>query len=288
MKKQINLKSFACFILTHGRADNVKTYKTLRAQGYTGKIYLIVDDQDKQLELYKKNYPNEVIVFDKVEIAKKIDVGNNFNNLKSVIYARNVCHDTARQLGLDYFLELDDDYFYFEYPFNINKIYSFNKIKNLDKTFEMFLTFMRDTPTTTIAFAQCGDFIGGRNSSYGSKIFLSRKSMNSFFCKTDRPFQFIGTMNDDVNTYITLGSRGALFFTASFVRLKQADTQQKEGGLTDIYKQYGTYVKSFYSVMYQPSAVKVIMLPTSNRRLHHRISWNNIVPKILREDVKKG
>ena len=33
---------FAAFILTHGRADNVITYNTLRKQGYTGKIILLI------------------------------------------------------------------------------------------------------------------------------------------------------------------------------------------------------------------------------------------------------
>ena len=34
-----------------------------------------------------------------------------------------------------------------------------------------------------------------------------------FFCKTDRPFKFVGRMNDDVNTYVSLGDKGNLFFT---------------------------------------------------------------------------
>ena len=37
---------FAAFILTHGRADDVLTYDTLRRCGYTGKIYLLVDNED--------------------------------------------------------------------------------------------------------------------------------------------------------------------------------------------------------------------------------------------------
>ena len=45
---------FAVFILTHGRANNVITYATLKKQGYTGKIYLMIDDEDKQAEEYKK------------------------------------------------------------------------------------------------------------------------------------------------------------------------------------------------------------------------------------------
>lgn len=45
-------RNFAVFILTHGRADNVYTEKSLREQGYTGKIYYIVDDEDKDQDAY--------------------------------------------------------------------------------------------------------------------------------------------------------------------------------------------------------------------------------------------
>ena len=38
--------NFAAFILTHGRPEHVYTYKTLRSQGYTGQIYIVIDDED--------------------------------------------------------------------------------------------------------------------------------------------------------------------------------------------------------------------------------------------------
>ena len=41
---------FAVFILTHGRANNVKTYATLRNSGYTGKIYLILDTPGRPVQ----------------------------------------------------------------------------------------------------------------------------------------------------------------------------------------------------------------------------------------------
>ena len=49
-------KDFAIFILTHGRSDNVKTYKMLSKVGYSGKTYFIIDDEDDQLENYIKNF----------------------------------------------------------------------------------------------------------------------------------------------------------------------------------------------------------------------------------------
>ena len=49
-------KDFAVFILTHARPDNVKTYTTLKKCGYTGKIYLIVDNEDKSIDKYISNF----------------------------------------------------------------------------------------------------------------------------------------------------------------------------------------------------------------------------------------
>lgn len=47
-------RNFAVFILSHGRAGKVYTFDTLRKQGYTGKIYIIIDNEDEQEAEYKK------------------------------------------------------------------------------------------------------------------------------------------------------------------------------------------------------------------------------------------
>lgn len=36
-----------------------------------------------------------------------------------------------------------------------------------------------------------------------------------------------------------------------------------------------------------PSSVNVSIMKVSNARLHHKIRWNNTVPKIISEDLKK-
>ena len=63
-------KNFAIFILTHGRPNNVITYETLKYSGYTGKTYIVVDDQDETLNEYFKNFDKEqIIVFNKQTVA---------------------------------------------------------------------------------------------------------------------------------------------------------------------------------------------------------------------------
>jgi hypothetical protein len=111
--------------------------------------------------------------------------------------------------------------------------------------------------------------------------------MNSFFCDVDKPFKFMGRINEDVNLYAENGRRGELFITVPRIRLEQKQTQANDGGLTDIYLDLGTYVKSFYSVMYAPSCVKIAEMGVTARRLHHRLSWKNTCPLIIPEEYKK-
>ena len=115
--------------------------------------------------------------------------------------------------------------------------------------------------------------------------------MNSFVFKVnENPLDdtiFVGRMNDDVNTYLTQGKVGKLFFQVSNVSLVQLATQSNTGGNTEAYKAYGTYVKSFYSVMTAPNCCKIDLMGRTDKRLHHKINWNNAVPKILNESFKK-
>ena len=158
--------------------------------------------------------------------------------------------------------------------------------KTLERIFEAMLGFLDASGAATVAFAQGGDFIGGLRGGNFKKRLL-RKAMNSFFCRVDRPIQFRGTMNEDVTTYTTLGSRGELFFTFVDVHIIQIPTQSLGGGMTAAYRESGTYLKTFYSVMSMPSCIKVGMMYSKNSRIHHRIDWECCVPKILNEKYRK-
>jgi hypothetical protein len=283
--------NFAVFILTHGRADKVITYKTLRKCGYTGKIYLLVDSFDKQIDKYKANYGDEVIVFDKQKAIDMTDSGDNQQKHNSVVYARNYNFVVAKELGVDYFLQLDDDYKRFASVFDSELNYiGENVVNDFDNVCKAFVKYIKASKIKSIAFAQSGDFIGGDKCHVMSQLakgIIPRKVMNSFFFATDNPVKFIGRINEDVNLYVSNGLKGDIFITHPFIKLHQAPTQQNSGGLTDIYLDLGTYVKSFYSVMYAPSCVKVHVMGVNQKRIHHRVSWKNAVPMIINERYKK-
>lgn len=280
---------FAVFILTHGRADNVVTFDTLKRLGYSGKWYLIIDDEDDQASLYYKNFGRDhVLMFDKQAVYNDTDTMDNFNDHRAIVYARNESFHIAEKMGLKYFLMLDDDYSDISFRYAEDEKLKARKIKkgDIDKIFEAMLDFLDVSGAKTVAFAQGGDFVGGLNGGRFGKG-LIRKAMNSLFCRVDRPLKFNGTMNEDVTTYTTFGSRGDLFFTFTKMCVMQLPTQSLSGGMTEAYTDGGTYLKTFYSVMSMPSCVKVSMMYTQNSRIHHRINWECCTPKILNEIHRK-
>lgn len=281
---------FAVFILAHGRPDKLITVNALKRCGYTGKYYIILDDEDKTIPQYKHLFgEDKILIFSKSEVLKTFDIMDNFPDKKVVVFARNVCFDFARQLGLTYFAEFEDDYKDFAYRYPDGKSLRRLSVKDFDKVVDIFIDFLEASKARTVAFAQAGEMMGGTQGAVW-RARVKRKAMNTFFFKVGTPaedIKFIGRFNDDVNTYVSLGSRGELFLQCANVNLEQMLTQEQTGGNTDAYLKYGTYSKSFYSVMVNPSCVKVSMMGTSHRRIHHKVQWEYAVPKILSAKYRK-
>lgn len=78
---------FAVLILSHGRADRVYTIPTLRKGGYTGKVYIVVDNEDEQQDEYIARYGKEnVIVFDKLEATLNAWCKRTYKQTFSEVY----------------------------------------------------------------------------------------------------------------------------------------------------------------------------------------------------------
>lgn len=281
-------RNYCVFILSYGRASEVTTLKKLRSQGYTGDTYIVVSDDDPELLSYRQKYGDILIEFNREEAIKETDTDfmDNMSKFDGVVCARNYLFKIAKDMGVDYFIELDDDYSHFAYRYKKDGKLLQRQIKNLDIAFESSFKFLDDTNARVISWSQGGDLIGGISSNWKNKVL--RKAMNSFFCKTDRPFRFFGRINEDTNMYCYYGSRGDLVLQITDLMINQATTQKNEHGMTDLYLNYGTYLKSYYSVMIQPSSVIIKQMGVTNFRLHHQIKWNNTVPKIINEKYRKG
>ena len=116
---------FCIVILTHGRADNVITVDTLREDGCTSEIILIIDDEDDQAEEYRENFDGvdgcKVRVFDKRLWESRTDTMDTQARRDSVVFARNASWDIVREEGYDRFVMLEDDYRGFAHRFIIRR-----------------------------------------------------------------------------------------------------------------------------------------------------------------------
>ncbi len=287
------MKNRLCvFIISHGRPDNVVTLKTLKRCGYLGPLFIVCDNEDKTVDRYRENFGVEkVLVFNKAEYAARVDNCDNFQNRRTTTHARNACFDFASSLGFDYFLVLDDDYTDFRFCFDRRGKFVRKKARSISEAFNAITKMLEvDQRIDSICILQTGDLIGGGSNGSlcnGHYPFRKRKAMNSFMCKTDRRFWFFSRLNEDVNTYLALGSRGRLFFTIPDMYLQQAPTQKNKGGMSEAYLSSGTYVKSFYTVMICPSFAKAAHLKAMGR-IHHCIDWERAVPKIIDESYRKS
>lgn len=95
--------------------------------------------------------------------------------------------------------------------------------------------------------------------------------------------------------YTSYGNSGRLVMSSTKVCLVPMATQSLAGGMTEEYMETGTYIKSFYSVMISPHAVKIGYIADghakakdNNIRVHHAINWERTAAKILREEARKA
>jgi len=279
---------FGIFIMSYGRPDKIPSLDCLMKSNYTGQWWIIVGNDDPKLEGYKEKFKTKCIVFDKEQYIATTD-RMGLKVTKVIMFARNACFDIAEMLGLRYFQQFDDDYICFKFAFNSTMGYERKqkRIKSFDQIVDTMIKFFERTPPScmALAFAQGGDFIGGegfQNWGFGKL----RKAMNSWLCSTERRFTFRGCMNEDVNAYTLMQSQGKLCLNIMQLRLDQPVTQTT-GGMAAVYKQYGTHVKSFLSVMLNPSFCRIGVLRNHDQRLHHLINWNRCASKIVRESFRK-
>lgn len=289
---ETSTNDYTIYILSNGRPDNVETVKQLKKLNYSGSWMIVVDDEDPTRHEYIKRFGDDkVLIFSKSSVMSTIDMGDNFGLSGSVV-PRAAIWEFAKKRGDRYFIMLDDDYNSFRWRFDDERKHANVAVKNIEPIFTAMVDYFASMPKQVLVLAmlQGGDFIGGKDSPYAKAIWAKRKAMNVMVCATNRPFTFPGRLNEDVNAYTEIQRRGFVFMSINQVYFGQPQTQKVPGGLTETYRKYGTYVKSFYTVMRCPSGVKIHVLQANHKseaRIHHRVSYNNVAPKIVPQRFRK-
>lgn len=246
-------EEFAAIIISHGRANDLKTYKTLKRMKYRGKLYIVIDDEDEQQELYKEKYGDAVVVFSKQEYMKKSDTVDNFRKKSTALYARNFSYDLAKRLGLKCFLLLDDDITDFIIRYDDGKKLANKKIKDINSTIDAMTEFLYSCDEIKgFSFGSNGNNIGGLKGGFKNK--LGRVIYQAMFLKVEDDIRFKGTQAEDMDIAFLYAEKGYLFFQ-SFELIVVSPQRGTNSGGNDYNGQM--YASDFYGVIIAPYGVKM-------------------------------
>lgn len=279
------MRNYAVFILSHGRAESISTVRMLENGNYTGEWFVVIDDEDEEANLYYEKFGEHVIQFCKKEIAEKTDTCDMDDDRRVGVFARNFIIDEAKRRGYKYHLQLDDDFNSIDYRYIVKDKLKAKKCTQFDKLFDAFAEYLESADITWLSFGVSSFYMGGVNPNVEAG--LIRKTVCSFFINTYKTPYFFCRMNDDITTNAVWTSRGRIMFSVMPVQMEMKGTQQVDGGMTEIYKENGTYRKSYYTVMAAPSFSIIACQGVRDMRLHHEIRWDYCAPKILNESLKK-
>lgn len=139
--------SFAYFIASYGKPDNVMTLKALKKNNAHYPIYIVVGIDDPKLDEYKSTYGDKLLIFDKHDYIDAIDdVGVYAKSHKICTYSRLAVHDFAINLGIRYVGYLFDDiqYFQLRYVNAEHKIKSVRKF-NFDSMIDIYIKLLNSS-----------------------------------------------------------------------------------------------------------------------------------------------
>ena len=275
---------FACIVISHGRPE-CSTVKVLRECGYTGKIYIVVDDEDKTLPDYIERYGADVHVFHKEE---SFDTGDLGGSKGVATYARNECRKVAQKNNVMYYFMLDDDLKSISYRYNDNGHLRGIKARELDRLFDGMCEYFDEAPVQCIGFGNAVDYIGGVPTF--EKGNTSRTVMNGYFLRTRNAFDWDGRYSEDSITDVLQSRKGQAWFR--FIPVMNVfdvwlpkKSKEYTGGCISAYKSEGSFKLRFYATMFCPDYIKI---KESGEGYDWSVASENAYPKILSGRYKKG
>lgn len=274
---------YPVYIISYKRPDRVKTLEILRAYE---PVYIVVSDDDPTLEQYHARYSERLIVYRRGDYPMMMM--DNLPDRVSSAPPRNAIIEIAKRAGYRAICMMDDDYRYVHVMPNlpINRVLFTATPKQIAWLIRRSFELLLETPELDVfAWAQNGDMPAPEMMPV-YKLLYNRKAMNVFFARPERFPKFIGRLNEDANSYVYYGNRGVLYLSTSMIHIKQEMTQTNPGGMTEVYKRYNTYTKSFYTVMLHPSGVSVDIGRLG--RPHHLINGKYTCPHIITGEYRKG
>lgn len=188
------------FIITHQRAEKQLTLETLKKAKYKGKVRLVVDDEDNEINKYREKYGEILLEFNKQNLAENMDTHINKFPMGSALFARNACFLFAQKLGAKYYFICDDDIKCIKYKDSRGDKLQTSIVKDVDSVLEALVNYMDKTTIYSLGVPPDGAYIGGINDTVRKGVKWS--IVNFALCRTDKPVSYKSIMWEDMATLV--------------------------------------------------------------------------------------
>lgn len=274
---------FAVFIITHQRAKKQLTLNTLKQGGYSGRLYLVVDNMDGQLEEYKRLYGDMVLVFDKMKYAETADTHINSFKMSSALFTRNACVDLAREMRLNYYFVCDDDIRCVFIKDSRSGKLKTTKCTRITPVLLAMIRFMENTDIATLGIIYDGAYVGGINNTVKNGVKYEVVQFAVF--RTNDPVVYESIMWEDTATICRDLGVGRLGFSPMFLSTNTPENGSNEGGVSEYYRDSADWINAQYVMMARPDCTKIAANRKGIPRL--RVTEKALHPLILNERYKK-
>lgn len=280
----------AVFICTHGRPNSQHTLRVLRESGYTGKICLIVDDEDDtRKELFDRYCENEdntcLYQFNKQYFIDNSDTGTNEDQRKCILYAKNFCENLAENIGLDAFVIADDDILNFRFRYvDGNKLKSQKVLTTMDEVIDAYYTVMIDCDMVATGFGFTQFYFSGAESFSSDNIQKYRVPYNFVFRNAKHRVNWMSWFGEDIITAVYYGRIGQLWTALPYVQQEIVALATASGGMKDTYDNNSSIRLAMQNIMYLPTELQAYKYKD---KYMASIKRENAFPKLISSSIKK-
>jgi hypothetical protein len=275
---------FAIFIISHERADRVESYDMLRKAGYTGKICIVVDDEDSQLSEYKEKFiglGDDYVIYNKDVYRASTEVCRRVEGCAT--YARNAVEYFAKAKGLKAFMVADDDLLRLRFRHDEKGVLKSTPVTSgLNEILESYIDFILESNIACVSFGTANAYMNGIKP---ESVSNNRLPFNCFIRNAEYTWTWKAEIYEDAVTSILESWNGDFAMQLPFIQCDMCPMDAgAKGGMTDVYSAISQYEKNFPVLIYAPSCVK---LGLGKRSFIYTVQKKNAFPKLISGKYKK-
>lgn len=273
-------EDFAVFIISHGRADRVETYDMLKNTGYTGKIYIVLDDEDKS-DYQARFEADSILYYSKAQYREETEVCRVVDGCAT--YARNAVEHLAKEMHLKAFMVADDDLLRLRYRYDEAGVLKSLSIKQgLDDILSAYIDFIIENSVACVSFGTANIYMKGIRPEAVSN---NRLPFNCFIRNAEYDWTWKAEIYEDAVTDILESWNGDFAMQLPFVQCDMCPMDVgAKGGMTDVYTAISQYEKNFPVLIYAPSCVR---LGLGKRNFIYSVANKNAFPKLISSGNKR-